>query len=259
MDRSSRLDRWIIGTSLTLLVALSWIYLVLVAEGMKAMTGNGGSARYMWLMPMGKWDLYNFTLGFAMWVIMMVGMMIPSATPTILLYAKIRRRVQARSKVPWLTATFATGYLAVWAAFSFAATGLQYLLTELRLYSDLMETDSALLSGLILTSAGIYQLTVWKSACLAHCQSPISFLTRHWRDGAAGAWRMGLSHGWYCLGCCWLMMLVLFAVGVMNLLWIAALSVFVLLEKLLIARKMVSRVTGFALILLGALRTIQIV
>ena len=251
------LDSWIVGVSLLLLMALSWLYLLLVADGMKAMTGTGGSAKYMWLMPMGQWNFTDFILAFLMWVIMMVGMMIPSATPMIFLYAKIRRRAEASHAVP-LTLIFSLGYFAVWVIFSLAATSLQYLLTEWRLYSDLMVTNNTLLSGLILVLAGVYQLTPWKNACLAHCQSPIGFFTRHWQDGAAGAIRMGLTHGWYCLGCCWLIMLVLFSVGVMNLLWIAILSVFVLCEKFIATGKNVSYATGIVLIAFGLLTAMRI-
>ena len=143
---------------------LSWIYLLLMADGMEAMTGDGGSAKYMWLMPMGKWDTTDFLLGFIMWVIMMIGMMIPSAAPMIFLFAKIRRRAEASGRALMLTSIFSLGYFAVWAAFSLAATVLQYLLTEWRLYSDLMETDNALLSGLILILAGFFQMTLWKNA-----------------------------------------------------------------------------------------------
>jgi predicted metal-binding membrane protein len=252
------LDRWIVGASLLLLTVLSWLYLFLMADGMKAMTGQGGSAKYMWLMPMGKWDATDFVLGFLMWVIMMIGMMIPSAAPMIFLYAKIRRGAEADGRALALTFIFSLGYFAVWAVFSLAATVLQYFLTEWRLYSDLMETDSAMLSGLILIFAGLYQLTPWKNACLAHCQSPLGFLTHHWRDGAGGAFRMGVTHGWYCLGCCWLIMLVLFSVGVMNLFWIAVLSVFVLLEKFFATGKRVAYTTGVGLVAFGLLRAIRV-
>ena len=252
------LERWIVGASLLLLMLLSWIYLFLMADGMKAMAGEGGSAKYMWLMPMGRWDVTDFMLGFLMWVIMMIGMMIPSAAPMIFLYAKIRRRAEANGRAFALTSIFSLGYFAIWAVFSLAATLLQYLLTEWRLYSDLMETDNAGLSGLILILAGLYQLTPWKNACLAHCQSPLGFLTNHWRDGAGGAFCMGVTHGGYCLGCCWLIMLVLFSVGVMNLFWIAVLSVFVLCEKFFATGKRVAYGTGVALVAFGLLRAIRI-
>jgi predicted metal-binding membrane protein len=254
VEGRANLERWIVGASLLLLTVLSWIYLLLMAQGMKAMTGEGGSAKYMWLMPMGRWDLTDFMLGFLMWVIMMVGMMVPSAAPMMFLYAKVRRRAEVSSSALMLTSIFALGYFTIWAAFSLAATLLQYLLTEWRLYSDLMQTDNALLSGFILVLAGVYQLTPWKNTCLAHCQSPVGFLTRHWRDGAGGAFRMGITHGWYCLGCCWLIMLVLFSVGVMNLLWIAVLSIFVLGEKLFTTSKSASYAAGVVLIAVGSLR-----
>lgn len=133
------------------------------------------------------------------------------------------------------------------------ATALQYLLIELRWYSDLMESENRWLSALILTLAGLYQFTTWKHACLKQCQSPLSFLTRHWRDGYDGAFLMGVQHGWYCLGCCWMIMLVLFAVGVMNLLWIALLSAIVLIEKLASGTRWLSHGIAVLLIAVGVL------
>lgn len=258
MDSQSRLDRWVIGASLLTLVVLSWFYLLLMDAGMRAMRGAGGTDRFMWLMPMGRWDAVEFALGFAMWLIMMVGMMIPSAAPVILLYAKVWRKAQERGAYTYVTA-FVLGYLAIWSAFSLAATALQYLLTELRWYSDAMESENIWLSSSVLILAGLYQFTAFKHACLKQCQSPLGFVTRQWRDGYDGAFRMGVKHGWYCLGCCWMIMLVLFAVGVMNLLWIALLSAIVLFEKLAPGQRWFSDGIAVLLIAFGALKMVHAV
>jgi predicted metal-binding membrane protein len=243
-----RRDRWVVGGSLALLAILCWWYLLVMHDAMRAMTGQGGSADYMWLMPMGPWAARELGLAVVMWVVMMVGMMVPSAAPVILLYVLIRRREQQRGQVLPSTAVFAAGYLTVWFAFSLAAAAVQFGLTEASLMSDLMESGSKVLVAAVLILAGAYQLTRWKGSCLAHCRSPIAFITRHW---SAGPFRMGLLHGTYCLGCCWAVMCVLFAVGVMNLAGIAALSALVLLEKILPRGDLIARGSGVVLIAVG--------
>jgi len=248
-----RRDGWIVGVSLVLLAGLCWVYLAVVAGAMNAMTDAGGSTQFMWLMPMGRWDLADFGLAALMWIVMMIGMMVPSAAPMILLYAVVRRREAGAGKVLPPTALFLAGYLAVWAGFSLAAAALQFGLVEARLMSDLMRSESAAVGAGILIGAGAYQLSTWKSACLAHCRSPIAFLLHHWRPGAAGALRMGLSHGAYCLGCCWLVMCVLFAVGVMNLAWVAGISILVLAEKITPFGAAIARIAGVLLIGAGVL------
>jgi predicted metal-binding membrane protein len=248
LERVLRRDRWIVASALALLVALCWLYLLAMADAMRAMMGEGGSGAYMWLMPMGAWSAAEFALALAMWIIMMIGMMVPSAAPAILLYSLIRRREQQRGAVLPSVGLFAAGYLAIWAGFSLAAAGVQFGLTEARLMSDLMESSSAVMTAAVLILAGVYQLTAWKGACLAHCRSPIAFLSSHWSDGPL---RMGVRHGMFCLGCCWAAMCVLFAVGVMNLAWIAALSALVLLEKTLPRGDLIARISGVLLIVAG--------
>jgi predicted metal-binding membrane protein len=248
LETALRRDRWIVAGTLALLVVLCWWYLLVMADAMRAMTGAGGSAEYMWLMPMGSWGLHELVLAAVMWIVMMIGMMLPSAAPVVLLYALMRRREQQRGKVLPSTGVFVTGYLTAWIAFSLAAAAVQYGLTEARLMSDLMQTHSALLAGTVLIAAGLYQLSTWKGTCLAHCRSPIAFLSQHWRSGP---FRMGVRHGTYCLGCCWAVMCVLFAVGVMNLAWIAALSALVLLEKMVPHGELVARISAVALLGLG--------
>jgi predicted metal-binding membrane protein len=142
---------------------------------------------------------------------------------------------------------FLAGYVASWTGFSFVATLAQWGLHNLELISPMMVGASPVLGSLVLTSAGIYQWTPFKYACLKHCRAPLQFLLSCWHDGNVGAFPMGMRHGAYCLGCCWLLMAVLFAVGVMNLAWITALSVFVLLEKVIPRGLLVARTAGVVL------------
>jgi predicted metal-binding membrane protein len=186
-------------------------------------------------------------LMFVMWSVMMVGMMIPSAAPMILLFARIQRRKLADQAPTTRITAFTAGYLLIWTSFSLVATGLQWALTELRLLSPMMVSTSQFLAVGVLLAAGIYQLTPLKLACLKQCQSPIGFLTSHWKDGALGALSMGIEHGLFCLGCCWFLMTLLFVGGVMNLIWVAVIAIFVLLEKVVPRGEIVGRVGGVLL------------
>ena len=173
-----------------------------------------------------KYWLKIFALTFAMWAVMMVGMMLPSATPMILTLSALRRRkAEAAARFP-PAFLFAFGYLLTWSGFSLLATLLQWTLDQLAQLSPMLTTTNATLGGALFLLAGLYQLTPLKQACLRHCRSPFAFLFNRWRDGWSGALRMGLAHGAYCLGCCWLLMALLFVVGVMNLLWVAAIALF---------------------------------
>ena len=186
------------------------------------------------------WTTTDVLLAFAMWAVMMVGMMTPSAAPVVLLFAAMRRGLGA-PRMPGLVVAFVAGYLLVWALFSAVAATAQWALHQASLLSPMMTTSSAWLGAAILIAAGVYQLTPIKGACLTHCRSPLGFLMSHWREGTAGALRMGIVHGAYCLGCCWALMCVLFVVGVMNLMWVAAIAIFVLVEKIGPAGPWVSR------------------
>ena len=196
------------------------------------------------------WSAADLFYTFAMWAVMMAGMMAPSALPMLLLFAAARAGRDKRGVSP-ATLTFGLGYLAVWTGFSVGATVAQWGLHQAALLSMAMASSSGRLTGAILIAAGVYQLTPWKSRCLTHCRSPLGFLMTNWRDGTMGAFRMGLRHGAYCLGCCWALMCVLFAVGVMNLLWVAALTGFVLIEKIGPAGAIVARVAGVAMVGFG--------
>lgn len=199
-------------------------------------------------MPMDlPWSATDVAFTFAMWSVMMAGMMTPSAAPVVMLFAGAQRGVRRMTPV----LAFAAGYLLVWTLFSAAAALAQWALHATAMLSPAMSMASARLGGGILIAAGIYQLTPLKGACLTHCRSPLGFLMSHWRDGTAGALRMGARHGIYCLGCCWALMWVLFVVGVMNLVWVAALTIFVLVEKIGPAGAFVARASGVVLIAAG--------
>jgi len=196
------------------------------------------------------WSTADAFFTFAMWAVMMVGMMAPSVSPMVLLFAAARAGRGNRGVLP-ATVAFGLGYIAVWGGFSVGAAVAQWGLHQAAMLSATMASSSGRLSGAILIFAGAYQLTSWKNRCLTHCRSPLGFLMTNWRDGTMGAFRMGFSHGAYCLGCCWALMCVLFVVGVMNLIWIAALTGFVLIEKILPAGAIVARVAGAAMVVFG--------
>ena len=194
------------------------------------------------------WSPAHWILMIGMWWMMMIAMMVPSAAPAILLYARVHRdRIDASSPPP--TAAFLLGYLACWFGFSLLAATAQTSLVSAAITSPAtMAIDSRLGVGLLLAAAGLYQLTPLKDACLGRCRSPAEFLVRHYRQGAAGAFRLGAIHGAFCVGCCWLLMALLFVGGVMNLAWIAALTLLVAAEKLLPGGTWIARLAGIAFI-----------
>jgi predicted metal-binding membrane protein len=222
-----------------------WIWVVAMARDMYgAMTGPSA-----WMMTL-AWDGPHLVLLWAMWAAMMAGMMLPSAAPIVLLYAgAARNRPENGHPVPRIYA-LATGYVLVWAVFSVGATLLQRWLSVTFLLTPMMEPSTPTVAAALLFTAGVYQLTPFKQACLQSCRSPISFLGQHWRNGAAGAFRMGVEHGLYCLGCCWAMMLLLFAGGVMNLAVVLTLTAWVAIEKLAPFGQQSARASGA--LLLGA-------
>lgn len=237
-------DRYVVLIALAVIAILAWWYLIDMARGMDAMAGSEG------MMQIQPWGPRYFTMMFVMWAVMMVGMMVPSAAPMILLYATVVRRQEKMA--PYVsTCAFVAGYLLVWTGFSLVATVLQWLLSEASLLSPMMVSTSPVLGAGLLIAAGVYQLTPWKNACLSHCRSPLEFVMRHWRKGRAGALRMGTEHGIFCLGCCWLLMGILFFGGVMNILWIAAITIFVLLEKVIPKPSLARYTSSGGLILLA--------
>lgn len=224
-----RRDRWLVGGALAATIALCWMWLVPMAreletEGMMCGVASWGAVA--------TWEAGHVIMLFAMWSVMMAGMMLPSAAPIVLLYACVVRKSPGVERPSTHVYAFAGGYLVAWIAFSVGATALQSVLTDFLLLSPTMASQSPVFGGMMLMLAGLYQLTPWKRACLDWCRSPVDFLTRFWRPGVGGGFRLGVAHGIYCLGCCWALMLLLFVGGVMNVWWIGALTVFVLFEKL---------------------------
>jgi predicted metal-binding membrane protein len=197
------------------------------------------------------WTLPYAAVMFAMWWVMMVAMMLPGAAPILLLFARINRSEKSRARPYVPTALFAAGYLAVWGAFSLIATTLQWGLDRLGVLSPILATTEARLGGAILIAAGAWQLTPVKRICLHHCRTPLSFLLNHWRPGRWGAVRMGLGHGAYCFGCCWFLMTLLFVGGIMDLYWVAALSLFILLEKTTSVGSCLGKIAGVLLAAAG--------
>jgi predicted metal-binding membrane protein len=212
------------------------------------MEGMSASGSMMTLRP---WTSLDFTLTFAMWTVMMVGMMVPSATPTALIYAAVARKAARQGAVLAPTIIFVSGYVAVWTVFSLLATVIQWGLERAALLSPMMASTSPSLGAALLVGAGVYQLTPMKAACLRHCRAPAQFISEHWRPGRAGAFQMGIIHGAYCLGCCWILMGLLFFGGVMNLLWIAAITITVLAEKVLPFGNWAGRIAGAAAVAVG--------
>ena len=199
------------------------------------------------------WTATEFGLRLAMWAVMMVAMMVPTAVPMTLMYAAVARKAAAQHNPVAPTFVFVAGYLAMWTVFSLVATIAQHALDRAALLSPMMVSRSSLFGAVLLIAAGVYQFTPLKDACLRNCRTPAQFLSRYWRTGTLGALRMGLRLGAYCVGCCWILMGLLFVGGVMNLLWIAAIAVFVLLEKTIPFGDVSGRVAGAAMILVGAL------
>jgi predicted metal-binding membrane protein len=237
-----RRDRIIVLSSLAVITALSWAYVSSLASGMQDM------GMEMAMPRMQAWGVTDFALTFVMWAVMMVAMMTPSAAPMVLLFAGVNRRRQKQqgSYVP--TSVFLLGYLMIWAAFSVLATAAQWGLHAVSLLSPMMVSTSPILGGILLLLAGFYQWTPLKHACLSKCRSPLGFVLNEWREGRWGAFVMGLKHGSYCTGCCWSLMALLFVAGVMNLVWVAAIAGFILLEKVAPAGHRMGRAAGVLMV-----------
>jgi predicted metal-binding membrane protein len=241
-----RRERLITGACLAAMVILAWLYLVHARTAMAGMDMPG-----MVMLDLSNWGLTNLLLLFVMWTVMMVAMMVPSATPMILTFLTVnqRRKAEDRPFVP--VAIFSFGYLAVWTAFSAIATCAEWGLHQAAMLSTTMTATNTALNGALLIAAGIFQWTPMKRACLKGCRSPLSFLMSEWREGATGAFIMGLRHGAYCVGCCWFLMALLFVAGVMNLLWVAIIALFVMAEKISPKGELLAHVAGIALIIAG--------
>ncbi len=222
-------DRIILLAGSAVITAVAWIYMVRMAAGHSHAGMDAGAL-------------------FVMWAVMMVAMMLPSTLPFVFVFRAEQVHRQARHAPMTSVGFFVAGYFAVWIVFSAACAVLQQVLRQ----QSMLSAASPVFAGAVLVAAGVYQWTPMKNACLRHCRSPLTFLLSDWREGAAGAFRMGAGHGLFCVGCCWMLMLLPFAAGIMNLLWMAGITVLLLLEKAAPGGEMTARVCGALLALAGA-------
>jgi len=248
----ARHDRIVVAALLLLVIALAWLFTVDQARQMDAMEAAMWRDMNMSMNGMeASWTPMDALLVLAMWSAMMAAMMVPGAAPMVTAFSTINRRRRERAAPYVPTIIFLLGYLVVWCAFSALATLLQFLLQKAELLTTMMQSGSNVFSAVLFLAAGLYQFSPLKERCLAYCRSPDGFILSEWRDGALGAAIMGLRHGLFCLGCCAALMLLLFAVAVMDLRWVAALTVLVTVEKLLSGGKFWRGAIGGALIAAG--------
>jgi predicted metal-binding membrane protein len=240
LEHTARNEHWIVLAGLALVAAAGLFATLQLGDVLMMPTAFVGGA-----------IVYPLLL-FVMWWTMMMAMMLPSAAPAILAYGTLSRKFAEKGASVAPLAVFATGYAAIWTGFAVVAVTLQLLLSQTIVLSMMMAVTSAVVGGGLLVAAGLYQMSPLKSACLRKCQTPLMFFARNWQKGHLGALRMGLSHGLYCLGCCWVLMGLLFYGGVMELRWIVGLALYVAAEKLIPAGNWRSRFTGILLIGWGA-------
>ena len=249
-----RKDRLVILTSILALTALAWCYVLWLSGHMVMPPAAGPDMSGMDMAAMAPllkpWTGADILFTLVMWSVMMVGMMAPSAAPMILIYALVGRQAQAQQKPFAATGWFAGGYFLAWAGFSVAATLAQAILSQAALLTPMLKSANDLLAAGLLIAAGLYQWSPWKDSCLTHCRSPLSFIQQHggFRAQEAGSLMLGFRHGLYCVGCCSGLMLLLFAAGIMNIAWIAALAILILVEKLAKSGSTISKATGVAFI-----------
>ncbi len=233
-------------SGLVAITALSWWYMLYLGMAMSGSMENMASMAEPMAGIVMSWGITDFVANLGMWAVMMIAMMVPSAAPTILLYTRLQRDQHGNRKTTPV-ALFLAGYLSAWGLFSLAAALAQWGLHEAALLSGAMSIDQRWLIAVVLMVTGVYQWTPLKQACLRHCQSPLGFLLSFWRDDPMGILRMGWRHGLFCVGCCWLLMAILFTVGVMNLIWVALIALYVLLEKIIPGGSGLARISGLAL------------
>ena len=247
-------DRLIVGAALAFITIVAWSYVLWLASTMSDSASALPAMPGMDMTPeFAPWTFAHALWAFAMWSIMMVGMMTPSAGPMVLLYAQVARQAKTLGRVFAPSGWFAGGYLFAWTAFAALAVLAQYALDRAALLSPMLVSASDRFGGAVLVAAGLYQLMPLKHACLVQCRSPLGFVQQHggFRADAAGSLRLGLVHGLYCVGCCWALMALLFVGGVMNVLWIAGIAVLVLGEKLLPGGAVLARIAGLAAVAAG--------
>ena len=231
-------DRVVVVVGLVAIAVAAWVYTVLL-------TGDMMSMRMEMSAPDVKvWGTTDFVLTFVMWTVMQVAMMTPSTAPMIVMYARFSRQRHERQSPIAAMWVFLLGYLIVWTGFSAAATLVQWVLRAADLLSPMMVSTNPLFGGVLLIATGAFQFTALKNACLDHCRSPWGFIMTEWREGTQGALIMGFRHGILCVGCCWLLMALMFVAGVMNVLWAAILTAYVLVEKIVPSGRLVSRAAG---------------
>jgi len=253
-------DRIVVAASLLALTALAWAYLFWLnafmsgPAPMPSMPGMDMGTMSM-AATLRPWTPADMAFTFAMWAVMMVGMMTPSAAPMILIYARVARQARGEGKIFAASGWFAGGYLLAWMGFAVLATLAQAALVQAALLTPMLAAANNIFAGLVLIAAGLYQWTPFKDSCLSQCQAPLAFLQRHggFKRNAKGSLLLGLRHGAYCVGCCWALMTLLFAGGVMNIVWIAALSILVLLEKIVPAGRLLPRAVGLVLLAAGSI------
>ena len=225
----------------------AWLYLALDRPRMS----NGSMMDAMTVTH--PWAAAELGPRMLMWSVMMVAMMVPTAVPMTLVYGAVARKAERDGRPVAPVFVFVAGYVAIWVLFSVAATAAQGGLDELSLLSSNMSSASRYLGGGLLIGAGLYELTPLKHLCLAHCRAPAHFISQRWRGGFLGAFRLGSALGRYCLGCCWILMGLLFLGGLMNLLWVASIAAFILVEKTVPLADRGSRFVGAAMIAAGVL------
>ena len=246
IEYTAKKERWIVLASLAL-IAATGLFATLRLGDMLMMPSAfvGGAIVYPVLL-------------FVMWWTMMMAMMLPSAAPAILTFGALSRKFAKQGASASPLSLFVSGYAAVWTGFAAVAVILQLLVSQKIALSMMMAVVSSVVGGSLLVAAGLYQLSPLKSACLRKCQAPLMFFANNWRKGYVGAFRMGLSHGLYCLGCCWVLMGLLFYGGVMELRWIVGLALYVAAEKLIPVGNRLSQFTGILLIGWGTWTVLQV-
>jgi predicted metal-binding membrane protein len=246
-------DRVVVLVALSIITALAWLYLWLGATPMRAVQPMSGAMTVQSGMPaFAQWSSAHAISQFAMWAVMMVGMMTPTVAPVVLLYSRVADQAPTRKFAPPMW--FVLGYLMAWTAFAMGATASQWALERAALLTPMLASANRYFGGAILLAAGAYQWSPFKVSCLSRCRAPLSFIQQHggFKPAITSSVRLGLLHGAYCIGCCWALMTLLFLAGVMNFLWIAAIMILVLLEKLAPQGGTIARVAGAGAIVAGA-------
>lgn len=251
IERLIRRDRVMVLLLLAVLTLAAWVYMVHMTQpNAMAMVMSEASPCMM------QWGFTDILLSFVMWSIMMVAMMLPAATPMVLMFASVNRQQNRQSGAIISTGFFVLGYLIVWIVYSVIATMVQWGLHSAVLLSHTIVITNPVLGGSLLLAAGVFQWTPWRDACMKKCRSPLGFILSEWRAGKVGALIMGIKHGIYCVGCCWILMSLSLVLGVMNLLWMAVLTIFMVLEKTGLLGSWLTRGAGIVFIAWGLTRVL---